>query len=316
MNSVFSGWKNWRFWVLLIATLLLIASLFNPRLPFPQRFFRYVFVFDITQSMNVDDVFIEDEKVTRLALSKWAVRKTIERMPCGSEAGLAVFTEHRSYLLFAPVEVCGQFKELGYMVDRIDWTMAWRSRSEVAKGLIASLRIGESLAPPARIVFLSDGHEAPPIHPDLRQVPKPVDPEFRGAVIGVGGSKPQPIPRFDLSGKKLGYWRAEDIAQVDAYSSGRFGTGENMAGVDISDLTERLKNGTEHLSSLREPWLQQLADEADLDYERLNNASRTARFLTGQSFAQSKTVEGDARWIVAAVSFVLILLVYVIRPYR
>lgn len=133
------------------------------------------------------------------------------------------------------------------MVDRIDWTMAWRSRSEVAKGLIASLRIGESLVPPARIVFLSDGHEAPPIHPDLRQVPKPVDPEFRGAVIGVGGSKPQPIPRFDLAGKKLGYWRAEDIEQVDAYSSGRFGTGENMAGVDISDLTERLKNGTEHL---------------------------------------------------------------------
>jgi len=122
------------------------------------------------------------------------------------------------------------------------------------------------------------------------------------AVIGVGGTKPQPIPRFDLAGKKLGYWRAEDIAQVDAYSSGRFGTGETLSGVDISDLEERLKNGREHLSSLRGPWLQQLADEAGLDYKRLENASQTARFLT------------DTRWIIAAVSLVLIMLAYSIRP--
>ena len=100
---------NWRFWVLLVTTLLVAVSLFDPRLPLPGQTFRYVFVFDISQSMNVDDVALDGVKLRRLELAKRAVWETIRAMPCESEAGFAIFTEHRSYLLFTPVDVCAAF---------------------------------------------------------------------------------------------------------------------------------------------------------------------------------------------------------------
>ena len=304
--------KNWRFWALLAASLLVIVSLFNPRLPFPGKYFRYVFVFDISQSMNVDDVVLDGEKLRRLEIAKRAVWKTIEKMPCTSEAGFAIFTEHRSYLLFTPVEVCAHYKELRYMLGVIDWQIAWRSRSEIAKGLIASQRIGAALDPPARIVFLSDGHEAPPVHPDLRQVPERVDAAFRGAVIGVGGDKLSPIPRLNLAGQKIGYWKLEEINQIDIYSTGRFGTGEPMAGIDPEQFKTRADSGREHLSSLREPWLKQLAQEAGLGYLRLKTPAQTARFLTGASFAESKVTSTDIRWVFGAIALLLMVLVYLV----
>lgn len=301
---------TWRFWVLFVATMVASISLLNPRLPLPGSHFRYVFVIDISQSMNVDDVTLNGHKLRRLELVKHAVWETIEQMPCDSEAGFALFTEHRSYLLFTPVEICAHYRELRYMLDTIDWQIAWRSRSEIAKGLISALKIGAALEPPARIVFFSDGHEAPPVHPDYRQVPEPVDAAIRGAVIGVGGDQLSAIPRYDLAGRKTGYWRPEDINQVDDYSTGRFGTGEPMAGVDGAAFRAQVETGQEHLSSLHEAWLQKLAGEAGLGYLRLETPTQTARFLTGTLFAERKIAAADARWIFAAVALLMLLLVY------
>lgn len=297
-----------RVWLLAMATLLAAVTLFEPRLPLLGPDFRFVFVLDITQSMNVDDVLLDGRRIRRLELAKQAVWSTIQRLACGSQVGLAVFTEHRSYLIIAPVEVCANATELQQILDKIDWHMAWRSRSEVAKGLISAMKIGAALEPHARIVFFSDGHEAPPVHPDLRQVPDRVAAKHIGAVVGVGGDGLSQIPKYSTEGKLLGYWQADEIDQVDVFSTGRDGTGEALVSSNGTPLTTLKTSGQEHLSSLRETWLKQLADDAGFRYVRMQTPVQTARFLSSETFAGSKTEVADARWLLGIASLLLTVL--------
>ena len=302
--------SRFRFWLLFAATALVALTLLSPKLPLPGRFYRVVFTLDITQSMNVEDVLQDGHSVRRLELAKQAVWRSIESMPCDSQVGFAIFTEHRSYLILSPIEICANYRELQQILDNIDWQMAWRSSSEVAKGLISAMRVGTSLQPPARIVFISDGHEAPPIHPDLRQVPKKAAVDQVGAIVGVGGDELSPIPVYSPEGKITGYWRAQDIVQADVFSSGRDGSGEAMVAADGSKLSAPASSGNEHLSSLRESWLKQLASDAGYRYVRLQTPEQTARFLVGSALADSKSVETDIRGLFAGVALLLIVLAY------
>ena len=54
--------------------------------------YRYLFVLDITQSMNVLDMQSASAAATRIEFTKVAVESAFRNLPCGSEAGLAIFT--------------------------------------------------------------------------------------------------------------------------------------------------------------------------------------------------------------------------------
>jgi hypothetical protein len=82
-------------------------------------------------------------------------------LPCGSEAGLGVFTEYRSFLLLAPVEVCSGYAALLATLERLDWRMGWAGASLVGKGLHCGLELARALEPRPALVLLTDGHEAP-----------------------------------------------------------------------------------------------------------------------------------------------------------
>ncbi|HID82088.1 MAG TPA: VWA domain-containing protein [Thiotrichales bacterium] len=294
------------FWLVLASLLLVVLALAIPKLSYSQRFFRHIHVFDITQSMNVEDVSYKDEKIRRIELAKLTSRMALEAMPCGSKLGYAIFTEHRSFLLLAPVEVCNNYTELLKVLNSIDWQIAWRSRSEIAKGLSSANKIPLALEKPARIIFFTDGHESPPVHPQLRFIPAAVQPEYRGVIVGVGGSTPTVIPRFDLSGKKLGYWRAEDVSQVDVYSRGRPVTGSER----MMEAATMLSTGQEHLSFLHEDYLRRLAEESAMAYHTLTTVKRTAEFITQSQWGELRVAKGDVRWLLATLSLMLLTLVY------
>src|SRR6185295_15672884 len=78
----------------------------------------------------------------------------------------------------------------------------------------------------------------------------------------------------------------------DSYSLGRHGSegSEPMTGVEGGDLKSRIARGTEHLSSLHERYLQELAREAGLDYERLLAPADLGRSLTRERYAHSQSV--------------------------
>lgn len=302
---------------LLAAALLLLITLGYPSAILQRDVFRFVFVFDITQSMNVVDLIHEDAPVSRLEFAKRAVRESLQRLPCHSEAGLAVFAEHRTFLLFAPVEVCGNFSAISTMLDRISWRMAWAARSEVAKGLYSSLKVTQELGKGTRVVFLTDGHEAPPLHTEFRPRFQGTPEDTGGAIVGIGGSIPAPIPKLDDRDQPLGYWTANEVLQVDTYSLGRGANAEDaLVGVDMSNLEERIESGTEHLSLLKAGHLKALAEETALHYFNAKKPKDLGDWLTGKRFANTARVLTDLRWIPGTLAVLLLALAYIRLPTR
>ena len=57
-----------------------------------------------------------------------------------------------------------------------------------------------------------------------------------------------------------------------------------MVGIDNTDVARRIASGREHLSSLREPYLRQLATALGLHYHRLETPEALARRLSTRGF--------------------------------
>jgi mxaL protein len=307
-----------RLLLMLLACLLLLVSLGNPALNLPRNTYDFIFVLDITGSMNVADAGPSEARQRRLVFARQLLRKALEELPCGSKAGLAVFTEHRTFLLFAPVEICENHRVISTMIDELDGRMAWAELSEVAKGLysgiaairtLAEMDAENTAAGDTHLVFMTDGHEAPPVHETLRPKFRGPPGETGGLIAGIGGSEPLPIPYLDEDGQVAGYWAQDEVMQVDRHSAGRPATqgDETMAGIDSGDLQERRARGTEHLSSLRESYLQLLAAETGLDYLRATTDEAFARALLDSRYATRQPVLTNVGWVPAALSLCCLL---------
>lgn len=122
------------------ALVLLLLAAFLPQVNLPRKAYSYIVVFDITQSMNVEDYDLDGMPVSRLAFAKEAVRRSLRRLPCGSRIGWGAFAEYRTILLLAPVEVCANYNDLLASLDRIDGRMRWANASEIRKGVYWAMR--------------------------------------------------------------------------------------------------------------------------------------------------------------------------------
>jgi mxaL protein len=301
-------------WLLGGAALALAACLFKPTLPWSKPLPELMVVLDITQSMNTPDQWLDGRPAPRLQAAKQRLREALSLLPCGSRVGWALYTEYRSFLLFTPVEVCAHLDELRDSLAHIDNRMAWIGASEVAKGLYSGLRIASQLPRPAALVFLTDGHESPPLSPRHRPRFDLEPGQVPGLIVGVGGTLPLPIPKFDPSGQPLGAWSADDVLQVDPRSLGRGGSvgGEQLVETEPGDGAVQppalgATPGNEHLSSLREPYLRLLAAETGLQYHRLDDAAGLAAALQAPALTQPVPVRADARVPLALLALGLLL---------
>lgn len=298
------------FIALLLAALVLALTFTRPtaRLALPQV--EAVVVFDVTQSMNVADVSLAGKPVSRLALAKAELERMLPLLPCGSRLGWGIFTDHRSFLLLQPIEVCEHQRELVSELRRVSGGMAWDGNSEVAKGLNSGLQVADALDGRPALVFVSDGHEAPPISPKYRPTFSLARGKVRGLLVGVGGDTPVPIPKVDPSGRALGVWQAKDVMQVDPRSLGRAGNRETM--VDSADTTPAppvgATPGLEHLSSLREGYLQLLASEAGLGYQRLTDAKTLFKALADARVSRAIASTTDLRPTLGVAALLALLL--------
>lgn len=294
-----------------MAALLLLLAFARPTLPWKRSLFEHVVVIDVTQSMNVEDTELDGKPASRLAFAKRALHEALGELPCGSKLGWAIFTEYRSYLLYTPVEVCANRAELRASLAGIDGRMAWSGNSEVAKGLHSSLVVSKALPQHPSVVFITDGHESPPLNPRHRPRFDDKPGEVAGLVVGVGEQKPSPIPKLDPLGRRLGFWGADEVAQVDLRSLGRGGSvgQEAMAEEGSAAPAAGLgaTPGAEHLSALREPYLKLLAAENGLAYHRLRDADGLLRALRDPAMARPVPVQGDLRVPLAALAALLLL---------
>jgi len=281
---------------LVIALGLLLLALLVPNLKMPRSTYTYIVFIDITQSMNVEDYALNGTPVSRLDYARHSIREALRELPCGSRIGLGAFAEYRTLLLLAPIEVCENYNDLLASLDHIDGRMRWLNSSEIAKGVFWSVRAAKEIGEGANVMFLTDGQEAPP--PRSSALPNFEDVksgQVHGWLIGVGGYVPQPIPKTDREGNRIGYWRAEDVIQRQSVSEG--GTvGETR----------------EHLSGLREPHLQRIAQRVGFEYAHLVTASTISEALRDPRFAQVRPVPTDLYWLPAAAA--LLVLAFRFRP--
>jgi mxaL protein len=267
---------------LVAALVLLLAALVLPTLKLPRATYTYIVFFDITQSMNVQDYQLDGAPISRLDYARQAVREALRALPCGSRIGLGAFAEYRTLLLVEPIEICGNYADLLASIGYIDGRMRWRDSSEITKGVFWSIRAALEVGDKPNVIFLTDGQEAPPLRPGARPNFEDVKPgQINGWLIGVGGYAERPIPRTDREGKIMGYWQARDVVQRNVDPS-------------AGDAPSR-----EHLSSLREAHLQQLAQRVGFDYVRLSRVSTLSEAMLQSRFAQRRPVPTDVNWLPA-----------------
>jgi mxaL protein len=307
-----ASWRRSRDrWLLGAAALALAGCFLNPSWTMEHSLFEHVIVLDVTQSMNVTDQQLDGKPVSRLAYAKHALRQSLLQLPCGSKLGWAIFTEYRSLLLLAPVEVCANLSELRSTLANIGTPMAWSGNSEIAKGVHSALGIARQLPSLPSLVFVTDGHESPPLNPRYRPAFDDKPGEVPGLIVGVGERLPSPIPKTDPQGRPLGFWGADEVMQTDARSRGRGGSvaGETMLDDRTGTLPPPLgaMPGSEHLSGLREEYLRLLAREQGLDFVHLQSAPGLAAALTSPSLARRVPSRTDGRVALAALALCLLL---------
>jgi len=309
-------WRHDR-WLLGAAALLLAGGFLDPGVMLARPSFEHVVVLDVTQSMNVTDVQLDGKPVSRLALAKHALRQSLIELPCGSKVGWAIFTEYRSFLLLAPIEVCTHLSELRSTLAQIDGRMAWAGNSEIAKGVHSAIGVVKLLPGKPSLVFVTDGQEAPPLNPRYRPPFDDKPGEVSGVIVGVGGLVPSPIPRFDPDGRAMGYWQADQVMQTDLRSQGRSGNvkGEAMVDDRAGMVAPSLGAvpGSEHLSSLREGYLRLLSREQGLAFLRLQSPKELTAALMAPELAKPIVARQDVRVWLAGLAFCLLLARHSVR---
>lgn len=281
-----------RQWLVTLALLLLIVSLLMPPVMLTRNTYSYIVTFDITQSMDTQDVGTSDAPTSRLELARAAMRDVLAKMPCGSKVGWSVFTGQRTLLLLPPAEVCGNFDSLLASLNGIDGRMRWSNWSRVAEGgIYSAVTVAQNVGRDSAVIFVTDGQEAPPVLPSNDRVRDIARGKVGGWLIGVGGEQPANIPRSDANGNRIGYWRAQDVIQVPT-----------IPGVPTTSESH------EELSELRGPYLESVAGRIGFQYRRLVDAGALAGAILDPRLAHKEPVATDLRWIPAL--FALIALVW------
>ncbi len=265
----------------LLALLLLLASVWMLPVDIAQPVHDIQVTFDISQSMNVEDVAFENSIASRLSLSKAAARALLSSLSCGSRVGWGVFAGHRVITLITPLEVCSHYAGLLASLDEIDGRMRWVEASSVGKGLHQGMRAAQTIGDGVSLVFISDGHEAPPLRQGQRGMPDTRRFNMDGLVVGVGGDTPAPIPRTDDAGRVVGFWHADDVVQRPNAPAGQ---------------------SHEELSRLHRDHLLRLAQLANLTYVELDSVQAIARAIEDAGFSNTKSVPLDLRWLPACLA--------------
>ncbi len=298
-----------RMLLLLGALALTIAAWFGFHVIQDRRIADAVAIIDITGSMNTRDMGSPPGSESRLEAARQSLIDMMPNLPCQSRLGLGIFTERISFVLFDPVEICSNYDALAGAISGLDWRMAWQGDSYISKGLYSAIDIATSLK--ANLIFLTDGHEAPPL-------PVVGVPEFegkkgavKGLIVGVGGRDKTPIPKFDDEGREIGVYGPTDVPQEN-----RFGTPppgmEKREGYNPRNAPfgGAMPTGDEHLSSVKTAHLEDLAARTGLTYVELQHTGSLAGPLMNAGRLLLVPVATNIRYLEASLALVLLVLLY------
>ncbi|PPD00341.1 MAG: hypothetical protein CTY31_04095 [Hyphomicrobium sp.] len=294
--------KEKRGLMLMGATFATLLALTNFAWTREQRVLDVMAIVDVTGSMNARDG--AEDGASRLEATRTALRQLVLDLPCGSRMGLGIFTERRTFALFAPADVCADYEAMNGAIDELDWRMAWEGDSYVARGLYDAITSAGAFK--SNILFLTDGQEAPPLPasgiPDFEGKPGDV----KGLIVGVGGAVKMPIPKYDDDGRETGSYAAGDVPHVNRH--GLPGKGmENSIGWHPRNAPQGgdVVVGEEHLTSMRGDYLKDLASRTGMSFVDLASHRKLAEPLLSASSLRPIEIERSAAVFPASVALIL-----------
>jgi len=290
--------------LLLAALLLLVIALFNPKIPIKRDIYSYIFVTDISQSMNVVDKSLNGKPVSRMVFMQDTLHKLIGELPCGTNVSIGLFAGVSVAALYTPIEVCENFDAINDTIDHLDWRTAWSGNSRVRASMLTLARTIRSFPEPAQVVYFTDGEEAPKLHvfnvQDLTA--------FQGGegwlFVGIGGEQGAPIPKFDEHNQLIGYWSGESFAMQPGIAQ----ISESTLGVRDDNVASAA--GDRYLSKLDETYLKSLAKEVNGSYVRGDSVQDVLGAMKKQKPARRDKAGFEIRWILAGLAGILFILAY------
>jgi mxaL protein len=207
------------------------------------------------------------------------------------------------------LEVCSSYGEIDTTLSKIDWRMAWAADSNIAKGLLSTLEMLKKSE--SRIVFITDGQEAPPINPNYRADFSILKDKVKGLIIGAGGLQAVPIPKFDSKGEQTGFYSEDDVPHRSTFGQSNLDPSQ-IEGFNARNAPfgSQAVTGSEHLTALNETYLEQLAVESGLGYVRLTDSQNLKIALQNPALAILKPVQVDIRWHSALLALLMLCIIY------
>ena len=293
-----------------LAALVLLPVFFAPHRFLPGATFSYLFVIDVSESMNVRDVDPSDANTSRLDRAKAAVIASLAALPCGSRVAVALFAGSDTLVLFEPLEVCRHYPAIEQTVQRIDWRMGWDGDSRVESAVVNALR--EAGARGLDLVFFSDGDEAPHvIVPHLGEL-LAVQGKVKGWLLGTGSQQARPVPRLDADNHIIGYWTAVDAVREGFYPNLSEVVKQSASPAEL-ERSGALDEVQEHKSALNEEYLKQVGAAAGLRYIKADSVGGVASALTDPAIARHEPAERDMRIVFGLAAALLVIVGWVGR---
>ena len=204
------GDKNISF--LCLSIVFLILGLINPKVNIERDIHNYIFVVDISQSMLTKDMTIEGQKVSRLDYSKKLLQGIMDQLPCKTNVSIAMFAGVSVAATYTPINICDNYSAINSTIQHLDWRSVWSGNSRIREGLSNLARLIRSFPQSARVVFLTDGEEAPRLHTfntrDLSQFQGETD----WLMVGIGSEEGSAIPKYDSENQLIGFWSIDSFA--------------------------------------------------------------------------------------------------------
>lgn len=287
-----------------IALILLISASSKPTIELKRNISSYMILIDITQSMNVGDMLLNGQPVSRLDYTKQLLKNTIKNLPCNTRVGLGIFFKADVAFLYLPIETCSNLGLLWDTIDHLEWRMASRGNSNIRLGLLSMATRLLTMDKPTNVVFITDGEEAAP----LNAINKTSLSGWHGGadwlLVGVGDTKPSPIPKLDANNQTVGYWSIYSI-KISA------GIAVNEGPNNIRDESYASAPYEYYLSNLDELYMKELASDIQGHYLKAGSSTALTNAMLNQQISYRDNTSYDLSWILALGALLSIASMYI-----
>ena len=289
--------------VMFLALLLCILAMYNPTLQFKKSITSYMLLVDVSQSMNAEDLVVEESPITRINYTKILLKKIIDKSDCGSFFSINIFVADNVANIIEPVEKCNNYDELMDTINKLEWRMAWKGNSRITFGIKSAAKMQDSLNFPSKILFFTDGDEAPKVNAINRVNLDDFNLGEELIFVGVGGNAPVPVKRYNSRNMYVGYWGS------DIYDSlpGATGSRNSDSGKDEPDPSVASADYERYLSKLYEEYLISLSEQIKSQYIKGELSDKFTKYILSNRPQQK--IKSDLQMERPSIFLVLILLV-------